>query len=292
MKPRLRAVMELVRLPNLLTALADVWAGFFLAGGTSADVAALATLSVASMLLYAGGMALNDVCDARRDATLRPERPIPSGRLSRAAAARLAIVLLGGGLAAAACLSVRSASIAGALVASIVLYDAVLKTTPLAPGVMGLCRALNLMLGLSVVPIVLGPATLAPVALVWLYVASLTLFARRESVANGRAPLSVALVGVLLAVVGQAFLVALPSFGYPGFVVGSVTLGAACAWYGIRAVRDPTPEQVQRAVKLLVVGIVVFDACLAWAARGMGAGIIVAALLVPTLALGRRFRMT
>ena len=208
MKPRLRAVMELVRLPNLLTALADVWAGFLLAGGTSADVAALVALSVASMLLYAGGMALNDVCDARRDATLRPERPIPSGRLSRAAAARLAIVLLGGGLAAAACLSVRSASIAGALVASIVLYDAVLKTTPLAPGVMGLCRALNLVLGLSVVPIAVEPATLAPVALVWLYVASLTLFARRESVANGRAPLSVALVGVLLAVVGQAFLVA------------------------------------------------------------------------------------
>ena len=46
------------------------------------------------------GMVLNDVFDAELDARERPRRPIPSGRIARATAARLGFGLLGLGIAA------------------------------------------------------------------------------------------------------------------------------------------------------------------------------------------------
>ena len=59
----------------------------------------LILLLAASTLLYAGGVALNDVYDADVDRQERPERPIPSGRVSLAAARRLGWMLLIAGAA-------------------------------------------------------------------------------------------------------------------------------------------------------------------------------------------------
>ena len=53
------------------------------------DAPTLILLVAASTLLYAGGVALNDVYDVDIDRQERPERPIPSGRISLAAARRL-----------------------------------------------------------------------------------------------------------------------------------------------------------------------------------------------------------
>lgn len=78
---RARALLELMRPPNLVTAAADV-----LAGAAVADALLdprLLALVLASALLYAGSAVMNDVFDARLDARERPERPIPSGRVTR-----------------------------------------------------------------------------------------------------------------------------------------------------------------------------------------------------------------
>ena len=120
-----RAYLDLVRLPNLFTAAADVLAGFLYAGGTSQRWADLVGLTAASVFLYAGGIALNDVCDVDRDRGERSERPIPSGRVSRLAAIRLAVVLLALGFGFAALTSTPAAMIAGSLIVAIVLYDVV-----------------------------------------------------------------------------------------------------------------------------------------------------------------------
>jgi hypothetical protein len=50
---------------------------------------ALPWLVGATMCLYAGGVVLNDFFDRRLDAIERPERPIPSRRVSAASAAAL-----------------------------------------------------------------------------------------------------------------------------------------------------------------------------------------------------------
>ncbi|MGO9812251.1 MAG: UbiA family prenyltransferase, partial [Isosphaeraceae bacterium] len=76
-------LLQLIRLPNVLTAAADSLAGWLLGGGSLGEVGRWAPLAIASMVLYAAGMALNDVFDAEIDRQERPGRPIPSGRVAR-----------------------------------------------------------------------------------------------------------------------------------------------------------------------------------------------------------------
>ena len=86
---RLRAWLELLRLPNVFTAVADVMMGFLVTHATLRPASEFALLVAASCCLYLAGMVLNVVFDVEQDTTERPERPIPSGRITRSAASRL-----------------------------------------------------------------------------------------------------------------------------------------------------------------------------------------------------------
>ena len=94
-----RGYLELLRPATVVTALADVLAGYAVAGRGSPG--ALPGLLVATACLYAGGIVLNDVFDRRIDAVERPERPIPSGRVSAGGAAGLGGALVVSGVLAA-----------------------------------------------------------------------------------------------------------------------------------------------------------------------------------------------
>ena len=74
-----RGYLELVRPANVATALADVLAGYAVAGLGNPG---LGWLLLSTACLYAGGVVLNDVFDRDLDRIERPERPIPSGRVS------------------------------------------------------------------------------------------------------------------------------------------------------------------------------------------------------------------
>src|ERR671934_2252813 len=97
-----RAYAQLVRLPNVFTAIADIGLGWFgaLAGGVAeGGWPSFVLLLGASSSLYAAGMVWNDYFDIEQDRRERPFRPLPSGRVARREAAGLGGLLLGGGLA-------------------------------------------------------------------------------------------------------------------------------------------------------------------------------------------------
>src|SRR5438132_3111897 len=121
----LTSLFELVRLPNIFTAPPDVAMGLAVSG--AALTSSAATLLLASACAYAGGMALNDACDATLDARERPERPIPSGRITRAGAFTVAAILLGLSIGLAATSGLRPFVASLLLVGAIVFYDAVAK---------------------------------------------------------------------------------------------------------------------------------------------------------------------
>lgn len=292
MNTRTRAYLELARPPNVCTAMVDVIAGGLFAGAGGGSWLKLGLLTAASACLYAGGAALNDVCDADRDARERPERPIPSGRIHRSAAADAAALSLLVGLAIAAGTSVASAIIAAALAGAIVLYDGPLKMTPFAPGVMGLCRALNLTLGISAAG---APGTawlLAPAGLMWLYVTSVTVFARREATGGTAARLTAGTIGVCGAVAGLTMLAGVvPDYHRTSWLIAGPLL-AVIAWFGFTATNAPTPIRVQRAVKTFLLALIMFDACIVAIARGLWPAIVVAAAVIPAVLLARVFRTT
>ena len=282
-----RAYLELVRLPNLVTAVANVIAGFAYGGGRVSDWPMLLWLSASSVCLYAGGVALNDVCDAAIDGDERPDRPIPSGRVSVRSAKRLAIVLLALGIVFATWASVPSGIVAAALVVCVVLYDAVLKRHAIAPAIMGLCRALNFCLPLAGLGVLTsGAVHVLPLAAIWLYVTSLTYFAQHEAVGRRRCPLAIGTFGVCLSamsLVGLHWTLPAP---HDAFLVGVAAVVIVGSYYGACAVKRPEPASIQRAVRAFVMLLVGLDVCIAWASRGSGFAVAVAGMLVLAVILG------
>src|SRR5262245_15935378 len=127
---RVRAYAQLVRLPNVFTALADIALGALATRALPEKWPPFLLLSTASACLYSGGMVWNDFFDVDQDRRERPFRPIPSGRVSRRAAALLGIGLLAAGVAFAGLVDGfwgMSTFLALGLVVAILLYDRWLK---------------------------------------------------------------------------------------------------------------------------------------------------------------------
>ncbi len=170
----LPARLRLLRIPLAGTTIADVWVGWF-AGAGLAFEPRLLLVHAAALSLYFAGMTWNDVFDAERDRTIHPERPIPSGAVTRGGAAAQAALLTAVGLAFAL-LAGRLTE--GLLLAGAVLvYDGLLKRWAL-PGAlaMGACRYLDVQLGAGFAA---GPLFPGAVALGG-YVTFLTLVSTRE----------------------------------------------------------------------------------------------------------------
>ncbi len=168
-------LVELVRAPAALSVPGDVIAGAAAAGALSRRTPALAA---ASVLLYWAGMAANDWADRRLDAVERPERPIPSGRVSPGLAVGLAagLTAAGVGLAAAAG-GRRAAAVALPLAAAVWGYDLAAKNTAAGPAVMAACRGLDVLLGAAAGrPARALPAALTVAAHTW----TVTALSRRE----------------------------------------------------------------------------------------------------------------
>jgi 4-hydroxybenzoate polyprenyltransferase len=172
----LRDHLELVRAPAALSVLGDTLAGASAAGHrlTPRRLA----LPAASACLYAGGMALNDWADREVDATERPERPIPSGRVTPGHALAVAAGLGAAGLVLARLGGGRPAlAIAVPLAGCVWLYDAVLKDSAAGPLAMAACRGLDVLLGAGAAQ--LRPALPAAAALA-AHTAGVTVLSRGE----------------------------------------------------------------------------------------------------------------
>ena len=289
----MRAYCELVRLPNLFTAVADILAGFLYLGGALPDWRIALQLALSSACLYGGGVALNDLRDGERDRRDRPKRPIPSGRISRRSAAMLVAVLLAAGVVLASTVSTFSGILAASLLVTIVLYDMTLKATRVAPGIMGICRALNLALGMSFAGFFhTSAATAIPLAAMWLYITSVTHFARTETLMSNRNRLVEGTIGVCVSVATLSLLFCVLPDPHTAFLGLVLLLLVMLAMQGRSAISNALPQVVQRSVGQFIVGLILFDTCIVWAERGAMCGGVVAACLIPTLVLKREFRIT
>jgi 4-hydroxybenzoate polyprenyltransferase len=290
--------LRLARLPNVFTSLADVLAGLLIARAGHLQPRD-AALVAASGLLYPAGMVLNDFFDRELDARERPERPIPSGEVSARAAGRLGFTLLAGGVALASLAGLASAATAAALAAAIVLYDALTKSTVVGPVIMGLCRLLNVALGLSVAADVhtLRTLPMAGVALpvgLGIYTCLLTLLARDEvhGGARGRVRLVLAAMGAL----GLAYIVLLASGSAAGLTPPALVFDAYLAVRGVtnfaRTWANPLAATVGRSIGGGILLMPVIDAAAVAASGQPLAAALVFAAIVPAQLLRRWFAMS
>ena len=310
MGSRLMPWLRLCRVGNVFTAFADVWMGYAVASGwlTIWDAGrwrAWGLLTVASGSLYTAGMVWNDYFDAELDREERPERPIPSGAISREAARRLGLLLLvvgnmaawGAGAVTPGAAWWLPGTIALVLSAVILAYDGGLKRTAAGPIAMGACRSLNVLLGMSLIEGGMsqwhaGHGTIA--AGLGLYVAGITVLARSEVERGSRTGPAIGLIVMLagIAVLSQM------DRGVPESLRSGFR--PEWAWWGLlallvfpvfrrglAAVLDPRPERIRAVVGLAILTVIVLDASVALVWRGQLAGISILALLAPAYGITR-----
>jgi 4-hydroxybenzoate polyprenyltransferase len=195
---RFRPWLQLIRVAALPTALADVWLGAAVAGFLLTWQAAL--VSLASLCLYAAGMVLNDVADVDTDRRDNPARPLPARTIAPCAARIAGFALLATGTAVAFAVRVETGLVAAFVALLVLLYDFATKSTPFGPVNMGLCRAANVAIGLSLAPAMLDrPLIETGAALpVFLYVMLVSILARFEDRRPELRPVvRFALIGIL-----------------------------------------------------------------------------------------------
>lgn len=306
---------QLVRLPNVFTVLADVGAAFLLVAHGPAPVGRFILILLSGVALYWAGMILNDVFDIDRDREERPTRPIAAGDVSLSAAKTAGWGLLVVGIALAFASgyfpsdTVASTwlpgAVAVALAVMIVGYDGPLKKTLLAPAAMGSCRVLSFLLGAApCLPLpgsdVLFPQYLLGIAAGFgIYIMGITTMARREAV-GGRSPNL--LTGYLVTMVGLGLLAFAPSMTKGEFqwwmnpdrqfplLIGLI----ACPMLlrGLRLQVEPTPTNIQNAIRAGILSIIPLAASFAFLGAGRMWGLIVFALIIPAIILAARLRVT
>jgi len=296
--------LRLVRLPNLATATADSLAGYLVVSGLQAvqwPPAACLLAVLASLAFYAAGMVLNDVYDVAIDRAERPERPLPSGAIPVGRAAAIGNLLMAVGAMAACGVAVVASTpwpafVGAALTAAIWLYDRHAKGTSLGPAVMGACRGLNWLLGMTAAG---GPTAVHQWAIplgMAVYVAGITLFARDEA---GHSRWGTLVVGALTMAAGLVIAAGFVWLPWREGIVRVATLPAP-TWlmlWGIlstsvilragQAVANPAAPRVRAAVGNAIMAIITLDAVLVLAACGERWAVVVICLLAWFL-LGRR----
>ena len=189
------------------------------------------------------------------------------------------------------------------LAVCVLLYDAVLKNTLVAPIVMGACRFFNVLLGMSLGAVAVnGPSVVAGFASshlmvaggIGVYIAGVTWFARTEAKTSQRGMLvwGTALMGAGIGMLGAFPLVQETGIAYQldeQFVWPLVlflltfTILRRC----VLAIIRPEPARVQAAVKQCILSLIVLDAAVCLLVTDWIWAVSVLALLAPTVLLGK-----
>ncbi|WP_236652691.1 UbiA-like protein EboC [Chitinophaga vietnamensis] len=295
--------LRLMRPANIITAIADILAGVAISGyfaGITFQTCDLDStlpvvcLCLATIGLYGGGVVFNDVFDASLDSVERPERPIPSGVISKTQAIILGCYLLLVGILAAFAvghLNGCSGWIAIGIALSALVYDKWGKHHAfLGPLNMGLCRGLNLLLGLSIVPSALKHfwwMGLIPV----IYIAAVTNISRGE--VHGGSKKSLRITGLCYALVylTMAVMAALQQhiwYALPFIILFAFLINRPL----FRAMKDPSGPNIGKAVKAGIVALIVMNAAWVAAFAQLPFALFVLLLLPFSLVLSRIFAVT
>jgi 4-hydroxybenzoate polyprenyltransferase len=260
--------LSLARISNSPTVVSNTLAGAALAGVLWPGIR-VGLVALAMVLFYTAGMYLNDLLDYAIDCRERPERPLPSGLVSRAAAAAMTLALFGVGSVLLWLVGLLPFLSGLILMALIICYDRWHKGNPLGPLLMALCRVMVYITAFLAFSVQLLPVMLLPGGLLLLYVLGLTSIAKTE---NRPGVTSVTIVATLF----------LPTLYFAvqqrqWFTLSLVVCFTIWVAYSVSFTLRSSRRQIGRTVGQLIAGISLFDS-LVLAAAGSFLNVLLALL--------------
>nr|WP_321402695.1 UbiA family prenyltransferase [uncultured Desulfobacter sp.] len=291
MNKNTKTLLELIRLPGIFTAHADIIAGFLLAGAGLTELTTLFLLIAATSCFLSAGMTLNDYFDYKIDQVESPGRPIPSNRISRQTALCIGSGLLAAGIIFAFMAGATSFIAGLCLGSSILLYDGYLKKHAIVgPIAMAACRYFNLLLGMSVAPF-RGWAIIPLIT--GLYIFGVTVLSRKEAV-GGNALFNIALCAlmpILSALLYYVLYLANILPNLPGVIL-ILCFAVFLSGQTLKLLKKNTPKDFQNTMKILLMAIISLDMILAAGAVPITYAAMILLLYVPAIYSVRLFRVT
>lgn len=297
---KLTGYLRLMRPANIVTAVADILAGVVIAGYAStgnqfSSLLPVFLLILSTIGLYGGGVVFNDVFDSKLDAIERPERPIPSGLVSKTNATALALCLYAMALIAAAFVHPKmlSLSFLFAVIIAVLatVYDKWGKHhSLLGPVNMGLCRGFNLLLGMSINPTgVMQYWWLAIFPVI--YIGAITMISRDEVYGGKRITLCLAAFFYLIVLSTISWFAVernqlLYAAAFILFFAGMIGLPL------FKAIKSPVAQNIRKSVKAGVIAVILMNASWAAAFGALGWALVILCLLPLSLLFARIFAVT
>lgn len=294
---RIFPYLQLMRPANLITAVADVAAGYAVCGGVVAlqffpthihllQPVNLIWLCIATIGLYGGGVVMNDVFDVDIDKIERPERPLPSGRATVSGAILLSVVLFLLAFFCAFQVSNTSGFIAIGIAAAALVYDKYGKHTSLGPLNMGVCRGLNLALGMAY-GFQYWYVCLLPIA----YITAITLVSKGEVYGGSKRNYLYAFLLYSLVLLAIGFLAFRSSAPWVSLVFLAL-FGYKILPTLYQAYLTNEPRKIMIAVKTGVISLIIMDASLGACFAGGIWGAMILLLLPVSIYLAKKFAVT
>jgi hypothetical protein len=296
MAGKLTVYLRLMRPANIVTSVADVLAGIAISGYfyhltfTAGCFYPIALLCLSTIGLYGGGIVFNDVFDADLDRVERPERAIPSGLVGLREATLLGAFLLLWGIGFAFSYSNHAGAIAIGIAFFALLYNKVSKHYAfVGPLNMGLCRGLNLLLGISIVFSAINQFYYLAVVPI-IYIFSITMISQGEVHGGNKRNLYIG--GVLYAIVIAAILYFSISQGQSEAILFLLPFIWMIYRPLLNAIKDPIGPNIGKAVKAGVISLTLMDAAWAAAFGAMWVAIFIACLLPISMRFAKWFAVT
>jgi 4-hydroxybenzoate polyprenyltransferase len=269
-----RAWLDIARVSNTPTVVSNAVAGAVLVS-TSPDAFTVAVVAVAMALFYTAGMVFNDVMDLDIDRLERPERPIPSGRISLGTAIGVTVALFVVGETLLLAAGWKPALAGLGLAGLIVVYDSWHKGNALSPVLMAACRAMVYVIAALAIAETVTDEVWGAAAMLLTYVVGLTQVAKAEGAGiAARWPV----VAVLLPAVYWAK--ELPDAAVALLLVAFVVWAVYALWLVL------AKRQIGAGVVRLIAGIAIYDALVVAGAGGNAVALTVClAAFAVTIAL-------
>ncbi|MDH3610804.1 MAG: UbiA family prenyltransferase [Nitrosopumilus sp.] len=282
-----RTYLQLIRFPGIFTVLSNVLLGFFVVQQVAFDWLYLGLLLATSGCLFFAGMVFNDFFDFPLDKKQRPERPLPSGRISKNNAFYLGLCFLVLANICSALVGFQTLLVSLLMTGFILLYDIKLKNIPVMSILnLSLIRFFNVILGTTIVALSIEVILIAiPVAIL---VAGISIFAKTEDSQYSKR----AEILNLIFIIATVFYVNLLAFGGEIIFYAFIGIFIFIIFVPFYFYKDKTNTNIQKKVTFQLLSIIILDATLLSIYSELIFAIITLILFVPAYFITRRMYLT
>lgn len=288
--------LTLIRLPNIFTTIPNILVGYFLFTHIKdTNYIDLFLLISISILLYIGGIVLNDYVDLKKDKKERPSRPLPSNKIPKKNALYIYIISISSSVILSILTSVTGFLITVIIIALIFIYNLYSKERSLGPVNMGLIRSLNVLLGSSISFSLLDlQFTSLKVIIIlffeFLYVFVITFTSRNEvkkDSTENHFLLSFSII--YLIIFSILFLIFIDIFNFDS-IINTIIFTVAIVYSHLYFYKNKI--SIQKLISLLIIFMVIYDSIFIVDSIGYLYGSTVLLLIPLIIFLGKKMYMT